>query len=243
MGNLYAEHLQRNWGQQIKPSSKQCLVASGNPDTGAVDDTWDLCDRMMVLGHMIENSGAITADFDLTVIKLWRSFWKNSGRITSVACPRRHRLLLLRRATLPIADQHMVRWPYTRTCAKTIDRLQDAGHVLQVGAAGRRNCTRICYPAKALCVAAPRGDGSMACTLGQTSGALVWPHSTRSKLVVAIAIAGSPVSRRAGRATGDMGKTTHTGQCWFPLHPMGRISWRSNTSCWAIFRASCAFSA
>ena len=41
-----------------------------------------------------------------------------------VACPKRHCLLLLRSATLPVADQHMVRWPYTRTRAKTIDRLQ-----------------------------------------------------------------------------------------------------------------------
>ena len=79
---------------------------------------------MTILGHVIENDGSIVADFDLTVVKLWRSFWSNSGRMTSLRCPQRHRVLLLRRATLPIADQHMVRWPFTLTRARTIVRLQ-----------------------------------------------------------------------------------------------------------------------
>lgn len=69
------------------------MVVKGNPGTSTVDGTWQVCQAMTVVGHVIENDRSIVADFEFTVVKLWRSFWKNSGRIASSSrCPQRYRI-------------------------------------------------------------------------------------------------------------------------------------------------------
>ena len=116
MGKMFSLHLQCKWGQNIKASSKQRMVVKGDPDIATVYGTWQVCEAMTVLGHVIENDWSVVADFDFTVVKLWRSFWKNSGRITSSRCSHRYRIMLMRRTSLPIVDQHTpVRVPASST--------------------------------------------------------------------------------------------------------------------------------
>ena len=96
----------------------------GADDATASSLDWQVCSSMLVLGHHIQNDGSVLMDFKMTKTKLWRSFWRNAGRLQARRLPLRYRITLLKRATQPIADQHMVRWPYTKTRTKAVDQLQ-----------------------------------------------------------------------------------------------------------------------
>jgi len=79
---------------------------------------------MSVLGHVIQNTGSINEDFRQTEVRMWKSFWGNAGKLKSRRFAQKYKISLLQRATVPIADQHMVRWPYTRAKATLVDRMQ-----------------------------------------------------------------------------------------------------------------------
>ena len=53
-----------------------------------------------------------------------KTFWLNAGLLSARRLPLENKLQLIQRATLPVADQHMVRWPFTSHRARQIDRMQ-----------------------------------------------------------------------------------------------------------------------
>ena len=55
---------------------------------------------------------------------MWKTFWSNAGLLSARRLPLENKLQLIQRATLPVADQHMARWPFTSHRAKQIDRMQ-----------------------------------------------------------------------------------------------------------------------
>ena len=124
MADLFAVHLQRYWSQTIKPTSKQVMSVFGATDESTIDDSWDVVFSMPVLGHLISANGSIEEDFQFTIRKMWKTFWSNAGLLSARRLPLDHKLKLIQRATLPIADQHMVRWPFTDHRAKQVDRVQ-----------------------------------------------------------------------------------------------------------------------
>ena len=124
MADLFASHLLQHWGQRIKPCSKQVLPVFNAPDDSITDDSWEVVSVMRVLGHLIDSNGSIDEDFKLTQKKMWRAFWSNAGTLSARHLPLRCKLSLLTRATRCIADQHMVRWPFTAHRAGTVDRMQ-----------------------------------------------------------------------------------------------------------------------
>ena len=124
MADLFAEGVSQNWDQDIKPTSRQVLPVFGAEATDVTSEAWETLSCMKVLGHAIDNRGSIDMDFRLTQTKMWRAFWGNAGRLTSKRIPRKLKLLLLQRTTLSVADQHMVRWPFTAERAKAVDRMQ-----------------------------------------------------------------------------------------------------------------------
>jgi hypothetical protein len=124
MGDLFAQRLLSQWEQSVKQGSQQVLVMHGAHDDSTSSFDWQVCDNMSVLGHQIQNNGSVLMDFNMTKIKLWRSFWRNAGTLQARRLPLRYRITLLKRATQPVADQHMLRWPYTKTRTKAVDLLQ-----------------------------------------------------------------------------------------------------------------------
>ena len=109
MGDLFAQRLLSQWGQSVKQGSQQVLVMHGARDDSTSSFDWQVCDNMSVLGHQIQNNGSVLMDFNMTKIKLWRSFWRNAGTLQARRLPLRYRITLLKRATQPVADQHMLR--------------------------------------------------------------------------------------------------------------------------------------
>ena len=124
MGNLFAGHLRTAWGQDVKPDSKQVLAAVGAVNHALAATDWELCNNMKVLGHIVEDNGSITKDFNFVITKLWKAFWSNGGRLGSSKLSCRHRMVLVKRAATPILDQHASRWPFTLCRARQLDRIQ-----------------------------------------------------------------------------------------------------------------------
>ena len=124
MGDLFAESLLLHWDQEIKPTSRQVLPVFGAEVTDVTSESWEMVSCMQVLGHAIDNRGSIDRDFRMTQIKMWRAFWANAGRLTSRRIPIKLKFLLLQRTTRSVADQHMVRWPFTIEKASAVDRMQ-----------------------------------------------------------------------------------------------------------------------
>ena len=124
MADLFGSTLLADWNQRIKPSSKQVLAPYGSPDLVPHDESWAVLDSMKVLGHIVQSTGAVGADYDATVALLWRSFYANAGLQGNRRLPLRCKLQLLQRATLPHVDGHVVRWPYTKRRARQIDKVQ-----------------------------------------------------------------------------------------------------------------------
>ena len=124
MGDMFEDHLLRHWGQAIKPSSTQVLPVLETDDDVPSSGSWDVVSSMNVLGHAIQNSGSVAIDYRTTEIKMWKAFWANSGKLISMRGGQAYKLALLQRATLPIADQHMVRWPFTISRSRAVDAMQ-----------------------------------------------------------------------------------------------------------------------
>ena len=79
MADLFGSVLLADWNQRIKPSSKQVLAPFGSSDLVAHDESWAVLDSMKVLGHILQSTGAVDADYDATGALLWRSFYANAG--------------------------------------------------------------------------------------------------------------------------------------------------------------------
>jgi len=124
MGQLFEDQLNKRWGQQIKPSSREFLNVSGNEDDEPVSLEWSQVSRMKVLGQFIQNDGGIDYDVSEASKSAWASFWRNAGVAHARRLPLIIRLNLIDRATLPTLSQRVARWPFTKDKAATLDALQ-----------------------------------------------------------------------------------------------------------------------
>ena len=94
-----------------------------NASDSITDDSWELVSVMRVLGHYIDHNASIEDDFRFRQKKLW-TLWSNGGTLSAWRLPLRCKLALLTRATRCIADQHIVRWPFTVHRAGDVYRTQ-----------------------------------------------------------------------------------------------------------------------
>ena len=97
----FGRELRNAWRCDLKPSSKEFLVAKGNPNDVPVDLTWKQLGCMRALGHYLQDDGSTEACYNYTVRSLWRSFFANAGSSSARSLPLECRLRLLDRATKP----------------------------------------------------------------------------------------------------------------------------------------------
>ena len=100
------------------------MAPYGSADVVPHDGSWTVLDSMKVLGHIIQSTGVVDADYDATIKLLCSSFYANAGLPGNHRLPVRLKLQLLQRATLPYVDGHAVRWPYTTKRARQLDQVQ-----------------------------------------------------------------------------------------------------------------------
>lgn len=66
-----------------KPAAKKFPVL-GTDDDLLSSLCWGVLSRMNVLGHVIQNSGSVDVDFWKNWLKMWKCFWANSEKLTTL---------------------------------------------------------------------------------------------------------------------------------------------------------------
>ena len=112
------------WQLAIKPSSRSFVESFGGT-RGVVDEVrWPNHSSFLVLGHLLQNTGSIRADWAQTRRQMWAAFWANAGSAGSSKLTTHQRMRLLLRGVLPILDFRCSRWPPQATIANELDAMQ-----------------------------------------------------------------------------------------------------------------------
>ena len=56
----FEQQLEAKWSLKIKPSSRSCMLAAGS-QVQSTSLKWPLCNSFLVLGHVLQENGSITA--------------------------------------------------------------------------------------------------------------------------------------------------------------------------------------
>ena len=117
--------LAREWELRIKPSSRAILAPSNCADVSVTCETkWPITASMKVLGHWIENDGAVDLCFRNTIQSAWKAFYANCIGIKTDQLPLKSKLAMVSRAVTPILRFKWTRWPFTYGRAEQLDALQ-----------------------------------------------------------------------------------------------------------------------
>ena len=103
------------------------MSARGHPDEPSLDQIplgWTQVTSFNALGHIIQNSGAITDCVNATLAAAWRAFWANIGGKRSRNISTKHKLSVFTRCVTPALRLRWARWPFTKSLADRLDRTQ-----------------------------------------------------------------------------------------------------------------------
>ncbi|CAK0828366.1 unnamed protein product, partial [Prorocentrum cordatum] len=117
-----AEQLSRRWNLQIGEDSREYFICKGGRDNVVSPHSWDKKEPMKTLGH-IDNNGGITSCYAAATAAMLRAFFGNLDRGLRRA-NEGAKLRFLTSGVLSIVKYRFSRWPYQRTYASSLDRLQ-----------------------------------------------------------------------------------------------------------------------
>ena len=118
-------YMWERWLLKVKPSSKAIMLAAGCKEP--CDDLhWPCVNIFTSLGHLLSSDASAHACRDATIRAAWKSFWANLGCSARRSMSANLRFSLLERCVLPVLSFRWPRWPFVRSHAKRIDRVQKA---------------------------------------------------------------------------------------------------------------------
>ena len=121
---LMAAHLRDVWDLQIKPNSKEVLVATGGEVDTVVGQGWTLCTSMQVLGWPIQANGGYVEVWNLMLRKAWGAFWSNCRCRGWKKLGVKRQMALLARSVEPFIRWYLRIVPATSYKMKKLDALQ-----------------------------------------------------------------------------------------------------------------------
>jgi len=120
----FEKQLRTKWSMGIKPTSRSCMVAEGNPDVPADLDRWPLVTAFPVLGHHLQANGSIRECWSRARASMWRAYWGNAGSRDAAHLSGSARASLVKRAVVPQFSFRCSRWAPQRQIASELDQLQ-----------------------------------------------------------------------------------------------------------------------
>ena len=108
---------------QIGEDSREYLICKGGRDNVVSPHSWDKKESMKTLGNIIDNNGGITSCYAAATAAMLRAFFGNLDKGLRRA-NEGAKLRFLTSGVLSIAKYRFSRWPYQRTYASSLDRLQ-----------------------------------------------------------------------------------------------------------------------
>ena len=117
-------YLRSEWALTVKPSSREFMPVWGADDADSQVDGWKHVKVFKALGHLLEHNGSVESCFKSTVNSAWRSFWGNVGKPVFKKFGMSIRLARIKRLVFPVVSYRFVRWPFSRTRAARLDKIQ-----------------------------------------------------------------------------------------------------------------------
>ena len=85
---------------------------------------WNVVSSFRILGHYIEDTGSINLCYSNTVAAMWRQFWANLGKPVFKRFHIKIKIARLDSLVFPILNFRFSRWPFSKSRAKSLDRVQ-----------------------------------------------------------------------------------------------------------------------
>ena len=117
--------LGQKWRLMYGADSKLVLSSRGNENALMNIDGWQAVTSMRYLGHQLSENSSIAPGWHETVKRIWAAYWSNASeglRRSSLRAQRK----FLNTSIRPVAGFRWSRWPWQRTYADRLDRLQRA---------------------------------------------------------------------------------------------------------------------
>ena len=119
-----AAELRSRWRLDIKPSSREVMVARSAPVQVCSQDAWKSIWTLECLGHLISDDCSVTADWQRTRQNMLASFWVNVAHRSLTSAPLSLKLRQLDRCVRPLLDFRCTRWPPVADQLRQEDALQ-----------------------------------------------------------------------------------------------------------------------
>ena len=121
---MLADHLKTHWRLNIKPSSREFIVARGRSSSFRSSWCWKQVSELECLGHLVADDGSIEADWQRAVRKVPGAFWANAAHRSLRHAQLHRKLKLIDRCCRPQFDFRNTRWPPTKQQCLREDGLQ-----------------------------------------------------------------------------------------------------------------------
>ena len=115
------------WGLDVKQGSRVYMASLGHsqiPDDCDSLALWKRDETFRVLGHILMSSGSNDACIKLALSNAWKAFWAKVGGSRASKVPVRFKLGQIEKCVKPILSFRWVRWSFTATTARRLDRVQ-----------------------------------------------------------------------------------------------------------------------
>jgi hypothetical protein len=99
LGEHFEDHIMEVWDLRLKPSSKEVLVCRGSEH--AINDKWKQVQAMAILGHIIEDDGAVRMSWEVTKRTIIKASWANLRHPSATKLPPNEKIRLVSRAVVP----------------------------------------------------------------------------------------------------------------------------------------------
>ena len=131
--NELEAYLSQQWALSIKPSSREFMAVWGAEDADESVDGYQNVKVFKALGHFVQYNGSVEICFKNAVNNAWRSFWGNVGKAHFKKFGVSIRLARIKRLVFPVVSYRFVRWPFSKTRAARLDRVQSEMTAIVLG--------------------------------------------------------------------------------------------------------------
>ena len=98
----FEAQLNKEWGLQIKPASRSCIVPRGSTEFSYDSGKWPLCSEFNTLGHILQDNGSTRSCWINTSRSMWKAYFGNCCSKTARQLSAKLRYSLMDRAVLPV---------------------------------------------------------------------------------------------------------------------------------------------
>ena len=118
-----AEYLSTRWRKRPGAESRELITCKGWQEFSGIGSEWAIKTTMKTLGHTLAADCSIEPCFRETTSSMSKAFYANV-RFGLKLCSPARKIKFLKTCILPIASSRWARWPWQKSYAQRLDKLQ-----------------------------------------------------------------------------------------------------------------------